>query len=404
MGVYLPFIPRLPSAYQEVEYIQSSGTQRIDTWVTATQSTKSQIKFMNLEYSWDVIYWLYNSNDNTDYRFFNKYNNNVNIWAAIFDFKSSRILSWTDTILTNVVYELELWNYYVKNIETWTNIVSWTAISSYTSPRTITLNNYNNSTYSKNRWYYVKIYNWNTLQRDFVPCYRKSDNVIGLYDLANNQFYTNSWSGTFTKWADVTMTELKNAYIGEYVEWQYVFDFQNDWLLGCTLSNTQYFGYEAWQWIYASTWGADVSIWCNITLPSSVYWNTLKSVELEVYYPSWGYGNAFGVVVNNGYSFRYSREESRNGMANSREYVWFADGKTSPYYNVWTKSGELVLTYNFTSSAISWEIGWTSYSISDSYANTFVNSFADGTFRLLIVTWGNPNRAYIRKATITTNL
>lgn len=201
-----------------------------------------------------------------------------------------------------------------------------------------------------------------------------------------------------------TENPLQNAYIGEYVEWQYVFDFQNDWLLGCTLSNTQYFGYEAWQWIYASALGSDTSIWCNITLPSSVYWNTLKSVELEVYYPSWGYGNTFGVIVNNGYSFRYSREETRSGQANTREYVWFADGKTSPSYNVWTKSGELVLTYNFTSSTISWEIGWTSYSISDSYANTFVNSFVDWTFRLLIVTWANPNRAYIRKATIKTNI
>lgn len=183
----------------------------------------------------------------------------------------------------------------------------------------------------------------------------------------------------------------------------YTFDFQNDWLQGCTLGwSSTYFGYEAWEWIYAVS--SNDSIWCNITLPSSVYWNTLKSVELEVYYPSWGYGNAFGVIVNNGYSFRYSREESRNQYSNTREYVWFADGKTSPSYNVWIKSGELVLTYNFTSSTISGKIDGTPYSISDSYANTFVNSFADWTFRLLIVTWGNPNRAYLRKATIKTNV
>ena len=39
-----------------------------------------------------------------------------------------------------------------------------------------------------------------------------------MYDLVNNQFYTNSWTGTFSKGNDVTMSELKNAYIGEYVE------------------------------------------------------------------------------------------------------------------------------------------------------------------------------------------
>lgn len=42
-----------------------------------------------------------------------------------------------------------------------------------------------------------------TLMRDLIPCYRKSDSTIGLYDLVNNQFYTNSGSGTFTKGPDV---------------------------------------------------------------------------------------------------------------------------------------------------------------------------------------------------------
>ena len=30
-----------------------------------------------------------------------------------------------------------------------------------------------------------------TLVRDFIPCYRNSDNEIGLYDLVNDIFYTN---------------------------------------------------------------------------------------------------------------------------------------------------------------------------------------------------------------------
>lgn len=222
MWVYI-WKERLPSAYQQVEYIESSGTQWIDTGVTATQNTKSQIKFMSLEYTWDVIYWMYNWNDNADYRLFNGYNwtpASSNIGACIFDFNSSRIESGTGVLNTNQIFELELGNYYVKDISTWTNIVSWTAISSYTSSRTITLNNYNNSTYPKTRWYYVKIRDWDTLVRDFVPCYRESDWVIWLYDLVNSTFYTNSWSWTFTKWQDINYNyiehELKNAYIGKY--------------------------------------------------------------------------------------------------------------------------------------------------------------------------------------------
>lgn len=33
--------------------------------------------------------------------------------------------------------------------------------------------------------------------RNFVPCYRKSDNVVGLYDIVNGVFYTNAGTGTF---------------------------------------------------------------------------------------------------------------------------------------------------------------------------------------------------------------
>lgn len=43
----------------------------------------------------------------------------------------------------------------------------------------------------------------NILVRNMIPCYRKSNGEIGLYDLANNAFYTNQGTGTFTKGADV---------------------------------------------------------------------------------------------------------------------------------------------------------------------------------------------------------
>lgn len=38
---------------------------------------------------------------------------------------------------------------------------------------------------------------------DLVPCYRKSDGEIGMYDLVSNTFFTNAGTGTFTKGADV---------------------------------------------------------------------------------------------------------------------------------------------------------------------------------------------------------
>ena len=37
-----------------------------------------------------------------------------------------------------------------------------------------------------------------------VPCYRKSDGVIGMYDTVKGKFYTNQGTGAFTKGADVS--------------------------------------------------------------------------------------------------------------------------------------------------------------------------------------------------------
>ena len=46
--------------------------------------------------------------------------------------------------------------------------------------------------------YGCKIWDDDILVRNFVPCYRVSDNKPGLYDLVNDEFLTNSGTGEFT--------------------------------------------------------------------------------------------------------------------------------------------------------------------------------------------------------------
>ena len=51
---------------------------------------------------------------------------------------------------------------------------------------------------------YFKFWEDGILIADYVPCYRKSDGVIGMYDLVTNTFKSNANNtGTFTKGADV---------------------------------------------------------------------------------------------------------------------------------------------------------------------------------------------------------
>jgi hypothetical protein len=56
-----------------------------------------------------------------------------------------------------------------------------------------------------------KIWENGVLIRNFIPCYKKSNNQAGLYDLVNKKFYTSGTSYSFNKGQDVTNDE--SAYI-----------------------------------------------------------------------------------------------------------------------------------------------------------------------------------------------
>ena len=61
----------------------------------------------------------------------------------------------------------------------------------------------NNPFPAKLRVYYFKAYSGTTLIRDMVPVRRTSDGVLGMLDLAQGGFYSNSGTGTFTAGANV---------------------------------------------------------------------------------------------------------------------------------------------------------------------------------------------------------
>ena len=67
--------------------------------------------------------------------------------------------------------------------------------------------NHGNGTYGMYakgmRYYYLKMWLDDVLVRDYIPCYRKSDGEIGMYDIVSNSFFTNAGSGTFEKGDDV---------------------------------------------------------------------------------------------------------------------------------------------------------------------------------------------------------
>lgn len=189
---------RLPSAYQEVEYIQSSWTQYFVVWNTFKTSYKIVLDFQMVTIWWDYIPLWVNSPSPYKKYWINAYwwyFKVVSWWNAWSNSKSEDTNRHTLTIDKNTV-TVDGTDYSINYVDYTYSYWVWVfAYKEYDAVRY----------HSSNKLYSSQIYdeNWDKIY-DLVPCYRKSDNVIGMYDLVNNQFYTNQWTGIFAKWPDVS--------------------------------------------------------------------------------------------------------------------------------------------------------------------------------------------------------
>ena len=193
----------IPEEYQEVKYIESTGTQYIDTGLVPSVNHSFSIKF-SVGYLGNCV--AFGSRTSGNYAsslnqiYLNVTNNNE---IKLFNIFGTNDLVLNDNVEANTVFTYK--NIHNNNFQ----------LSSPSQPYYIfTLNNMGSpSTISNIKMYYFKIYDNNILVRDFVPCYRKSDNVIGLYDKVNSVFYTNAGTGTFLKGNDVKLTVKDKAQV-----------------------------------------------------------------------------------------------------------------------------------------------------------------------------------------------
>ena len=202
---------RLPSAYQEVEYIETSdGTSAyIDTGFTTNTNMKIEIDAqalgnselflgaMPISGSENSNFTIGRVNNTMGYLCWNNqhYYGNYGDWST-----RSKVVAYQDSYI-----------HYTFNGTDYAFSIISPAIE-----RTSTLYLFRRNdggtpssvAASKIRLFGCKLWSGDTLSRDFVPCYRRSDSEIGLYDLVNNTFYTNAGTGTFTKGADVGVTKI----------------------------------------------------------------------------------------------------------------------------------------------------------------------------------------------------
>lgn len=188
---------KLPKEYTELQYIESTGTQYIDTGIninTTTSRYETKIKPSLVSGTIGIF-------GTRNYTSSNPSSMNVFIIDGAFrlDWLTGAGNYNVGNISSNTEYTISI----TRGLAT-INDVDYTseATTSIDSSHTFYVGNFNNagSVYSNGfsgKIYYSKLYNNNILVFDGVPCYRNSDNEVGMYDLVNDVFYTNRGTGTF---------------------------------------------------------------------------------------------------------------------------------------------------------------------------------------------------------------
>lgn len=206
---------RLPAEFQKVEYIDStagsgiSSGQYIDTGITLTSTARVVIDTAITPVN--STHWAMHGVGSGSACFsIGTYNSTI-----YYGFNSSDINTGVSHVSgRRYVYDLDANNrtYKVHDTVTDTDIVN-ISISAYTgnSPYKFYIGRYSGgrAQYVPSKVYSCKIYDGGLLVADYVPCYRKADNEIGLYDLVSHTFKTNSGTGTFAKGADITGISYK---------------------------------------------------------------------------------------------------------------------------------------------------------------------------------------------------
>ena len=198
---------RLPSGFTELEYIQSSGTQYINTGVKPNGAMSVCVDFQMINQGTDQR-GVFGSRPGTSGRFTmftGKSASSLQIDYGTYASLASENAS-ISSLNTNSRNTIEVSNSLKINGV----IISSVSTVAFTSGYDMYLFANNNIGTAQlpgaMKLYSCRIYDNGTLVRNFVPA-KNSFGTVGLYDIANGQFYGNSGSGAFSAGAEVGKAE-----------------------------------------------------------------------------------------------------------------------------------------------------------------------------------------------------
>lgn len=180
---------KIAKEYQRVYYIEGTGGAYIKTNYNATNESRV-ILDVELTTEGTDIYGYYNKNEKNRFHIYNATGYIEAGWGeehrSLIKLRNKRYL-----------FEFDKQNFYIDGQlkHTFSDFAfksgNITIGMLYRSTGNLISN------YSPQKIYRNTYYTNNVIVHDFVPCYRKTDNNVGMYDLVDGLFYENAGRGEF---------------------------------------------------------------------------------------------------------------------------------------------------------------------------------------------------------------
>ena len=202
-----------PVGYDEVEYVQSTGTQYITTNIIPTNSMGAYAKVVSTNITSDLLYFGSKGTDNSRFWVGNTSSKVYFGWNTVSYAGSTTTTSATNIIKMNYLNNRQS----IYNTSVVTSNLGSLAANSY--PIAIFAGNNAGTISNKSsiKLYELKISNGPTIINNFIPCYQENSGKYGLCDMVNIKFYPNSaTSGNdFSHGSNVYVTSSTTVNNGE---------------------------------------------------------------------------------------------------------------------------------------------------------------------------------------------
>lgn len=193
---------KIPKEYQEVEYIESGNG---DAYIITDCITDNMVgarwgcSFVGSIPSMEkcVFGWLGSGSEQGFYADFY----GSKFYGAVLNSRYRNKIGITH----DIKYDCYM-DGFTLNIGDYTQSPEYTGSSNVPSNMGIFCANKNGEPFwiaSNMRLYYLKIYSGDTVIANYVPCYRRSDGEIGMYEVKSGRFYKNKGNGSFTKGKEI---------------------------------------------------------------------------------------------------------------------------------------------------------------------------------------------------------